>query len=72
MRKLYNRFHSNLTRERNYVFTLKGRFGKTAYRFMLAEGFQGKADVVISILSRYFYRILKLTESEKALIKKAD
>ncbi|HJX70908.1 MAG TPA: nucleotidyltransferase family protein [Bacteroidales bacterium] len=67
MRKLKDRFHRNLTRERNHIFTLKGRFEKTVYRFMLAEGFLGKSDVLISIFIRYFYRILKLTESKKTL-----
>ncbi|MBN2215128.1 MAG: nucleotidyltransferase family protein [Bacteroidales bacterium] len=62
MRKLVSRFHSNLTRERNRIFTLKGRTEKTIYRLLLAKGFSGKADVVISIFTRYFYRILKLTE----------
>jgi hypothetical protein len=70
IRKLFNRFHSNLIRERNYVFTLKGRFGKTTYRLMLAEGLPEKADVIISVFIRYFYRILRLTESEKAILKK--
>jgi hypothetical protein len=27
---------------------------------MLAEGFTGKADVILSILARYFYKILRL------------
>jgi len=66
MRRLMSRFYSNLTRERNHIFTLKGRFEKTLYRFMLAEGFTGKTDVVISILTRYFYRVIKLMEFKKA------
>ena len=62
MRKLYSSFHSNLMRERSHIFTLKGRFEKTIYRFRLADGFPGKADVLLSIISRYFYRMLKLME----------
>ncbi len=65
MRKFLNRFHSNLTRERNQIYTLKGRTEKTIYRFMLAEGFLGKADVLTSILTRYLYRFLKLLEFKK-------
>jgi hypothetical protein len=65
MRKFLNRFHSHLTLERNLIFTLKGRTEKTIYRFMLADGFLGKADVLISILTRYFYRFLRLLEFKK-------
>lgn len=62
MKKLYNSFHNNLMRERNHIFTLKGRYEKTIYRLRLAQGFPGKADVLLSIISRYFYRILRLVE----------
>jgi hypothetical protein len=65
LKKLSNSFHGNLMREKNHIFTLKGRFEKTIYRLRLADGFPGKADLVLSIISRYFYRILKLTAFNK-------
>ncbi len=58
IRKLSSGFHRNLTRGRSRIYTLKGRMEKTIYRFRLAQGFLSKVDILLSIMSRYIYRIL--------------
>ncbi len=60
IRKLFGRFHHNITREKSYIHTIRGRIEKTMYRLMLAEGFLSKADVILSIFARYFYRIVRM------------
>lgn len=47
-----------IQREESILYSLKERLEKTWYRFLLAEGFSGKADTILSIFTRYFYRMI--------------
>ncbi len=58
LEKLYYNCLESICREQQFAFTLKERWQKTVYRFKLAEGILGKADTVITIFFRYFYRII--------------
>ena len=60
MKILLAGFHRNLTKDKKYEFTLKGRLDKTFYRLLLAQGFLGKTDVLVSIITRYIYRGFRL------------
>ena len=55
-KKLYRFCILSMTKEKDYAFTIKGRFRKTIYRLMLSGSLTGKADVVLSIFFRYTYK----------------
>ena len=56
--RLYNTCIISISREQRLRYTLKERWQKTMYRFILAEGLFGKVDTLITILFRYLYRVV--------------
>ncbi|MFO7657531.1 MAG: hypothetical protein R6W78_10720, partial [Bacteroidales bacterium] len=58
LRKLFRVCVHSINRTKKTEYTLRERFDKTVFRFMLAEGFSGKTDTVISIVTRYFFRMV--------------
>ncbi|MBN2613952.1 MAG: nucleotidyltransferase family protein [Bacteroidales bacterium] len=58
MERLLGVCFNSINRTGKIEYTLRERLDKTIYRFLLAEGFSGKADTVISIVTRYLFRLV--------------